>query len=122
MTKDTTFTTIRSEGGLLPTDLLARVREAGSGLPGTAPEDYHLAPGEKLGEAITRSWNRLTGTWRRCKVHGASGDNGRNGVFVDHLRHGIAQQDDVLVKGFNLPLQLDAIDEVNRHWHMFTAQ
>ena len=58
----------------------------------------------------------------RREIHGAAGNNGRNGVFVDHLRHGIAQQDDVLVKGFNLPLQLDAIDEVNRHWHMLPTQ
>src|SRR5699024_1260410 len=64
MARDDTFTTIRSEGGLLPTDQLARVREAGSGPPGTAPEAYHLVPGEKLNEAITRSWNRLIGAWR----------------------------------------------------------
>jgi hypothetical protein len=31
---------------------------------GLGPEDYGLAPGEKLNEAIARSWNRLTGLWR----------------------------------------------------------
>lgn len=74
MSRDDPFTTIRSEGGLLPTDLLARVREAGSGLPGTAPEAYHLVPGEKLNEAITRSWNRLIGAWRAfADERGAAG-------------------------------------------------
>lgn len=64
MARNEVFTTIRSEGGLLPTDLLARVRESGSGLPGTTPEAYHLAPNERLNEAITRSWNRLVGAWK----------------------------------------------------------
>jgi hypothetical protein len=35
----------------------------------------------------------------------------RYGVFVDHLRHGILEQNDVLVKGIDLALQLDAVDE-----------
>ena len=30
---------------------------------GSHPTDYHLAPGERLGEAATRSWNRLLGAW-----------------------------------------------------------
>src|SRR3546814_18443605 len=28
-----------------------------------SPEAYLLGPNEKLGEAITRSWNRLVGAW-----------------------------------------------------------
>jgi hypothetical protein len=43
-------------------------------------------------------------------------------VFVNHLRDGVAQQHDVLVERFDLALQLDAVDEVNRHWHMLTTQ
>jgi len=27
-----------------------------------------------------------------------------------------------MVKRLNLTLQFDAVNEVNRHWHMFTAQ
>jgi hypothetical protein len=52
----------------------------------------------------------------------ATGDDGRDSVLVDHLGHGIAQQHNVLVKRLNLTLELDAIDEVNRHRHMLTAQ
>ena len=55
--------TIRTEGGLLSRDLLERVAAGDKTLAGMAPEGYHLAPNEKLGEAITRSWNRLVGAW-----------------------------------------------------------
>ena len=53
------FQTARSEGGLLPPDLLQRVLDPRSELAGTRPEDYGLSPGERLNEAITHSWNRL---------------------------------------------------------------
>lgn len=52
-----------SAGGLLPVDLLARVAANDSKLEGTSPEDYGLAPGERLNDEITRSWNRLRGLW-----------------------------------------------------------
>lgn len=58
------FTTIRTEGGLLPADLLARVAAQDRGLPGVRPADYHLVQGELLGERVTRSWNRLVGAWK----------------------------------------------------------
>ena len=57
------FQTIRSEGGLLPQVLLRRVLDPRLGLPGTTAEDYHLAPGERLNEVITQSWNRLRKHW-----------------------------------------------------------
>jgi hypothetical protein len=38
------------------------------------------------------------------------------------LCDGVAQQHDVLVKRFNLALQLDAVDQVNGHWHMLSAK
>ena len=53
------FQTIRSEGGLLPTDLLRRVVDPRAKLDGTRPEDYGLPPGERLNEIITQAWNRL---------------------------------------------------------------
>ncbi len=53
------FQTIRSEGGLLPADLLRRMLDPRSALDGNRPEDYGLSPGERLNEAITHSWNRL---------------------------------------------------------------
>jgi len=61
------FTTIHTEGALLPVDLLQRISENDKNLEGLNPESYHLAPGEKLNEAINRSWNRLNGLWGAFK-------------------------------------------------------
>ena len=58
-----TFNAIHTEGALLPVDLLQRISENNKNLEGLNPESYHLAPGEKLTEAINRSWNRLSGLW-----------------------------------------------------------
>lgn len=59
------ISSIQSEGGLLPADLLSRIRARDPSLPGIRPVDYGLAPGETLSEAASRSWARLTGLWRR---------------------------------------------------------
>ncbi len=56
------FTTVKTEGAILPADLLQRV--ADGDLPGLLPQDYHLGPSEKLNEAINRSWNRCLGVWQ----------------------------------------------------------
>lgn len=58
-----TFTAIRTEGGLLPREILERVAAQDPELPGLAQEHFHLPPNERLGEAINRSWNRLLGLW-----------------------------------------------------------
>lgn len=63
MKRASQFSTVRTEGGLLPTDLLARVVEGDTNLPGIGAEAYHLGPGERINETITRSWNRLTGAF-----------------------------------------------------------
>lgn len=62
------FQTIHSEGGLLPPDLLRRLLEPKETLPGMRPEDYGLAPGERLNEALTQSWNRLRRHWTAFRV------------------------------------------------------
>ena len=50
------FTTVTTEGAILPADLLQRI--ADGRVDGLAPTDYHLAPNERLNEAINRSWNK----------------------------------------------------------------
>jgi hypothetical protein len=62
------FQTIRSEGGLLPPDLLGRVIDPKAKLPGTRPEDYGLPKGERLNEVITQSWNRLRKHWAEFRA------------------------------------------------------
>jgi len=59
------FTTITTEGGLLPANLLSLLTQQPDLLPGTRPDDYHLAPGRRLREAINRSWTELQGA---CEV------------------------------------------------------
>jgi hypothetical protein len=61
------FTTIRSAGGLLPSDALARVAE-GHGLPGLEPRDYHLVEGETVRAAANRAWTRLAAAWASFKT------------------------------------------------------
>ena len=56
-------TSVRTEGGLLPADLLAKVAAGDRDIPGLSDADYGLAAGERAREAITRSWNRLVGGW-----------------------------------------------------------
>ena len=43
-------------------------------------------------------------------------------MLVDHLRDGVAQEHNVLVKRLNMALQLDAIDQVDGYRNMLLAQ
>ena len=71
------FQTIRSEGGLLPPDLLRRLLDRHTSLAGTNPEDYGLSPGDRMNEVITHSWNRLRrhyGEYRAAAAHLPEGE------------------------------------------------
>ena len=70
--RTTEFQTIRSEGGLLPPDLLRRVLDPKEKLDGTRPEDYGLPQGERLNEVITQSWNRLRKHWAEFRAAAAN--------------------------------------------------
>ena len=43
-------------------------------------------------------------------------------MLVDHLGHGVFQENHILVERLNVPLQLDSVDEVDRHRDMLFAQ
>lgn len=63
------FLAVRSEGGLLPADLLQRIVAGSKEVEGLDPQrDYHLAGGELLNEAVSRSWQRLLGAWRNFRA------------------------------------------------------
>lgn len=62
-TRRNIFTTIRTEGAILPADLLQRIAEGDGKIDGVTPQAYHLFGNEKLNEAINRSWNRMLGAW-----------------------------------------------------------
>lgn len=57
------FPSVRTEGGLLPAETLQRIAAGDPGLDGLTLAAYHLPPGERLNEAISRSWSRLVGAW-----------------------------------------------------------
>ncbi len=59
----TPFESLRTEGGLLPPDLLKRIADGDKDLTGLDPSDYHLFKGERINEATSRAWNRLLGAW-----------------------------------------------------------
>jgi hypothetical protein len=54
---------VRTEGRLLPAELLRRVVDRDGSLSGVDDESYHLPERRKLGEAVNDSWNRLSGLW-----------------------------------------------------------
>src|SRR5712691_4911337 len=62
------FTTVRSEGSILPVDLLQRIAQGDPHLNGLTPEAYNLLKTEKINEAINHSWNRLLGAWAVFKA------------------------------------------------------
>src|SRR5216684_3226534 len=64
----TIFTTVHSEGAILPMDLLQRIAQGDPKLDGLTPESYNLLKTEKLNEAINRSWNRLLSAWVAFKA------------------------------------------------------
>ena len=74
------FQTVRSEGGLLPPDLLRRLLDRHSSLAGTRPEDYGLSPGERLNEVITHSWNRLCRHYGEFRASAANVPEGEAGT------------------------------------------
>lgn len=58
------FSTITTEGSILPADLLERIADLTTTIEGRTPDGYHLIAGEKLNEAVTNSWNRALAAWR----------------------------------------------------------
>ena len=56
------------------------------------------------------------------QAHVARRHDRGNRVLVDHLADAVLQQHHELVKGIDLTLQLDAVDEVDRDGHPLFAQ
>ena len=57
------FTTVRSEGAILPSDLLQRIVSGDKTLDGLEAKSFHLLEGDRINEVINCSWSRLRGAW-----------------------------------------------------------
>ena len=55
----------------------------------------------------------LLGQFAAREIHGTSWHDGRDGMLVDHLRDGVSEQHHILIKGLNLTLKFDTVDQVN---------
>lgn len=80
------ITTVRTEGALLPADLLRRVQAGDRTLPALTPEAYHLPGGMRLNEAASRAWNALLGAWATFKDARANLPEGELGTTVTRER------------------------------------
>ncbi len=62
----TSFSAVRTEGGLFPADFLVKVlARDDQELPDADDASYHLPKGERRGEVINRSWARMRGLWEK---------------------------------------------------------
>jgi hypothetical protein len=79
------FQTLRSEGGLLPPDLLRRVIDPKATLEGVRAEDYGLPQDERINEVVTQSWNRLRKHWAefRAALGGVPAGDAATGITND---------------------------------------
>ncbi|MCO5166637.1 MAG: N-6 DNA methylase [Planctomycetes bacterium] len=57
------FEAIKTEGGLLPHDLLQRIAARDPKLPGLKDADYAILDHERESEVVNRSWTRLLAAW-----------------------------------------------------------
>jgi N-6 DNA Methylase len=74
------FVTVRSEGGLLPPDLLARIATNDAELGGLTPADYGLGKGGRLGEATAQAWAACKIYWEAFKAIRSRLGHGESGV------------------------------------------
>ena len=61
------FSTIHSEGNLLPIDLLQRIEQLDAALPGLTARDYHV-DGYKINEEINDAWLRALRDWQNFQA------------------------------------------------------
>jgi hypothetical protein len=78
-------TTIRTEGAILPPDILNRIAAGDKELGGLTEAAYHLT-GEKFGEATNRAWNRLQSAWLNFQTARASLSAGDAGTTIARER------------------------------------
>jgi hypothetical protein len=64
-TAGSTSGAVRIEGAIIGQGVIDQIAAGDVTLEGLSPKAYHLDHGQTLGEAVTRSWNRLLAIWKR---------------------------------------------------------
>ena len=80
------FSTIKTEGGLIPSDLLEKLSVSDKSLEGLSLESYHLNPNERINEAVSRSWNRLITVWHSFRSSSESLPESDRGTTITRER------------------------------------
>lgn len=62
---DAALFNVRAEGELLPPDVLLRILSRDMDISGLSDEDYNLSGGERLSDALNRSWQKMLSVWQR---------------------------------------------------------
>jgi hypothetical protein len=119
------FSTVRTEGAILPVELLQRILAGDSSVPGLSSEAYHLAGNERLNEAATRAWNRLTGVWESFRTSTEELPEDAPGttetrrwllILFQELGYGrLQRQDAVDIEGRAYPISHGATEPVPIH-------
>src|SRR5690625_585999 len=79
-------TAYRSEGALLPADLLQRIQAGDPSLPALTPQTYHLPGSMRLNEAASRAWNALLGAWKSFRDAADNLPEGELGTSITRER------------------------------------
>ncbi len=70
---------VHTVGGLLPTDMLARIAE-GRDVPGSKPADYGVFGTGSVSDEAERRWDYLKGVWRELRGQLPTGNDGTPAV------------------------------------------
>jgi hypothetical protein len=97
-----------------------------SGAKPKAHEHGALSGARALEHASVRFVASVRRSLRRCalfdsQAHCARRHYGGDRMLVDHLADGVLEQYYELIEGIDLALQLNAVDQVNRHRYVFLA-
>ncbi|MBU0718887.1 MAG: hypothetical protein KJ749_11610 [Planctomycetes bacterium] len=80
------FQTVKTEGALLPADLLKRVADGDKEIEGLSPESYHLDPTDKINEATNRAWIACRDAWQRFQKQRADLPDSDKGTTLTRER------------------------------------
>src|SRR5690606_29446170 len=111
--------------GSAPAERVSKASSSRLASKSPLPKSMPTSTARVLGSVVCRDSLRSSvsiSVGLNIQIDGTCGDHGRNGMLVNHLGHGIAQQYDILIEGFNMALQFDAIYQVNRDRNMLFAQ